>query len=132
MRPPETPPPPGTFRVLVVEDEFLIALELQAILEAGGFQVLGPLATVAAALDRLQTERPDAAILDVSVRGQWITPVAHVLRAMKVPFVLASAYAPADLAAEPALATARNLGKPTSPVELVSLMHAYRRRAATG
>lgn len=121
---------PWTFRVLVVEDEFLIAMELSAALQAGGFQVLGPVPTVKAALGLLQTERPDAAVLDVSLRGERITPVAKVLIAMEVPFVLATAYLPADLAAtEPVLATVRNLGKPTPAPDLMSVMHEYRRAA---
>lgn len=126
---PETPSALWTFRVLVAEDEFLIAMELDGILRTGGFEVLGPVSTVAAAVGRLETEPPDAAVLDVSLRGQRITPVAHLLLARNVPFVLASAYLPADLAAEPVLSTARNLGKPTSPLELLSVMHEYRRAA---
>lgn len=127
MPPPETAPL-WTFRVLVAEDEFFIAMELDATLRGAGFEVMGPVSTVAAALDRLSAERPDAAVLDVNLRGERVTPVAHVLLAMDVPFVLASAYLPADLTAEPALTAARNLGKPTSAVELVSVMHEYRRQ----
>lgn len=119
-----------SFRVLVVEDEFLIAMDLDGILRRGGFEVLGPVSTVDAALQRLQADRPDAAVLDVSLHGERITPVAEVLLAMNVPFVLTSAYLPDDLAGEPALATARNLGKPTSPTVLVAVMHEYRTAAA--
>lgn len=127
---PETASSVPHFRVLVAEDELLIAMELHAVLENGGFEVLGPVSTVAAALRRLQVERPDAAVLDVSLRGESVAPVARVLLAMKVPFVLASAYVAADLAREPALAQARNLGKPTSPVALVTAMREYRKSAA--
>ena len=115
---------------MVVEDEFLIAMELSTILKNGGFEVVGPVSTVAAALDRLQSVRPDAAVLDVSLRGERVTPVAEVLLAMRVPFVLASAYLPADLAGEPSLAKARNLGKPTSATALLQAMEEYRGRAA--
>jgi CheY-like chemotaxis protein len=121
---------PSTFQVLVVEDEFLIAMELKAVLEEDGFGVLGPFPTVAAALARLEAERPDAAVLDVSLRGERVTPVALVLLAMNVPFVLASAYVPADLASEPALSAARNLGKPARRADLVGAMRAYRLAAA--
>lgn len=117
----------SAFRVLVVEDEFLIAMEVAAVLTNGGFEVIGPVSTVAAALHRIHAARPDAAVLDVSLRGgERVTPVAHVLLAMNVPFVLASAYLPADLAGEPALATARNVGKPTRPAALVAAMHDFR------
>lgn len=120
---------PSAFRVLVVEDEFLIAMERDAILKEGGFEVLGPVSTVQAALRQIRAERPDAAVLDVSLRGEKITPVAAVLLAMNVPFVLASAYIPADLADDPTLASVRNLGKPTSPAVLLNAMHEYRRSA---
>jgi DNA-binding response OmpR family regulator len=115
---------------LVVEDEFLIAMELDAVLKKGGFEVLGPVSSVAAALSLIQAERPDAAVLDVSLRGERVTPVAEVLLANKVPFVLASAYLPEDLAAEPALSNARTLGKPTPPAALIAVMDDYRRSAA--
>jgi DNA-binding response OmpR family regulator len=55
---------------LLEEDEFLIAMELCAVLERGGFEIIGPVPTVSAALRRLQTERPGAAVLDVSLRGE--------------------------------------------------------------
>jgi DNA-binding response OmpR family regulator len=108
--------------VLVVEDELLIAMELDDVLQDAGFQVLGPVASVEGALDRLRTERPHAAVLDVSLRGERVTPVAEVLLSMNVPFVLTTAFGEADLAGEPPLANARKLGKPTPPGQLVNLL----------
>jgi two-component system, response regulator PdtaR len=102
-----------TPRILVVEDEFLIAMELDITLSSAGYQVLGPAPNVSAALGLLRAERPDAAILDVNLAGEWITPVAEVLRAMFVPFILASGYGAADLHAEPVLRDAVNVGKPS-------------------
>jgi DNA-binding response OmpR family regulator len=128
-------PPPGEpasassgFRVLVVEDEFLVAMELAAVLQDAGFEVVGPAATVAFALARIHAEPPHAAILDVSLRGERVTPVAEVLLALNVPFVLASAFEAADLADEPSLAGARNLGKPTSPATLIDAMAGFQAR----
>ena len=100
-------------RILVVEDEFLIAMELDITLTSAGYQVLGPAPNVSAALGLLRTERPDAAVLDVNLAGEWVTPVAEVLRAMIVPFILASGYGAADLHAEPVLRDAVNVGKPS-------------------
>ncbi len=99
-------------QILVVEDEFLIAMELDMTLRSAGYQVLGPVLNVSAALELLQTERPDAAVLDVNLAGEWVTPVAEMLRAMFVPFILASGYGASDLHAEPALRDAVNVGKP--------------------
>jgi two-component system, response regulator PdtaR len=102
-----------TRRILVVEDEFLVAMELDITLQSAGYQVLGPVPNVSAALRLLRAERPDAAVLDVNLAGEWVTPVAEVLRAMFVPFILASGYCAADLHAEPVLRDAVNVGKPS-------------------
>jgi DNA-binding response OmpR family regulator len=106
------PPGAAVSRILVVEDEFLIAMEMEAMLIDGGFRVIGPVATVAAALAIIEKEPPDAAVLDVSLRGERVTPVASVLRAMSVPFVLASAFDPGELNKDAALAGVLNIGKP--------------------
>jgi DNA-binding response OmpR family regulator len=95
-----------------VEDEFLIAMELDTFLKNAGYEVLGPVPNVSEALGVLAAERPDAAVLDVSLQGEWVTPVAEVLKAMSVPFILASAYSAADLQAAPVLWNATNVGKP--------------------
>jgi two-component system, response regulator PdtaR len=50
--------------VLIVEDEPLIALDLEAMLERRGARIVGPAATVREALSLLQSERPDVALLD--------------------------------------------------------------------
>ena len=102
-----------TRQILVVEDEVLIALELEQMLQRAGYQVVGPAATVALALGLLRQVRPDAAVLDVNLAGERVTPVAEVLRAMAVPFVLASGYAATDLSDEEVLRDAINVGKPT-------------------
>jgi DNA-binding response OmpR family regulator len=95
-----------------VEDEFLIAMELDSTLRSAGFHVLGPAASVSAALELLRAERPEAAVLDVDLAGEWVTPVAEVLRAMIVPFILSSGYNAADLHVVPVLRNAVHVGKP--------------------
>lgn len=79
-------------RVLVVEDEFLIALDLLAILDDLGCLALGPAPTVEEALRMLATDPPDAALLDLNLRGTRATPVAEALAASGVPFATATAY----------------------------------------
>lgn len=106
----------GSPHILIVEDEFFVAMDLSEILEADGYAVLGPVASVAQALELLRHRTPDAAVLDVSLRGgERVTPVARVLAAMRVPFVLTSAQAPEHLAQEAVLTGAVNLGKPITP-----------------
>jgi DNA-binding response OmpR family regulator len=88
-------------------------MELETGLRNAGFKVLGPAPSVSTALELLRAERPDAAVLDVNLAGERVTPVAEVLRAMCVPFVLASGYNRADLHEDPVLRDAVNVGKPS-------------------
>lgn len=106
----------------MVEDELLIAMEVTAVLEESGFRVLGPVASVRAVLTLLNQQRPDAAVLDMSLRGEMVTPVAHILRRMGVPYVIASAYDRADWPQDEALNGIPNLGKPTSPSDLTTAL----------
>jgi DNA-binding response OmpR family regulator len=101
-----------TRKVLVVEDEFLIAMELRRTLTEAGYDVVGPVATVSAALSALRQSHPDACVLDVDLRGEPACPVAEALRDMQVPFVLSSAYSQNEIDTHVALAGAANIGKP--------------------
>ncbi|RDI53594.1 response regulator [Microvirga subterranea] len=80
-------------RILVVEDEYMMADDLQYDLEKAGAKVVGPVPSVADALRLLATEDAiDGAILDVNLRGEKAYPVADVLRDRGIPFVLATGY----------------------------------------
>ena len=109
-------------RILVVEDEYLIALELDIQLRAAGYRVIGPAPDVDRALKLLRDEAPDAAVLDVNLAGEWVTPVAHALQAMSVPFILASGYVAADLQGIPVLRDAVNVGKSWRPDYLLQAL----------
>ncbi len=98
--------------VLVVEDELLIAMDLEMTLEKHGHTVLGPATSIKSALSLLEHTRPDVALLDINLRGQVIVPVAERLRDMKVPFVLSSAYRSFDFIGSDVLSNAENIGKP--------------------
>lgn len=80
-------------RVLVVEDESLVAMLLETILEDMGCEPVGPAATVEDGL-RLAADggRVDAALLDVNVAGRQVFPVAEALRERGVPFVFSTGY----------------------------------------
>jgi two-component system, response regulator PdtaR len=107
---------------LVVEDEYLIAMELDTQLRTAGYRVIGPAPDVSAALELLKAERPDAAILDVSLAGEWVTPVAEVLHSMSVPYMLASGYVAPDLQSERSLRDAVNIGKTWRPELLLEVL----------
>jgi two-component system, response regulator PdtaR len=115
-------PPPDGRLVLVVEDEFLIALDLELLLRRHGWRVLGPAATVAAALRLLRGAMPDVAVLDVNLGGELVTPGAAELRVRGVPFVLASAYDRLGLLRDAVLAAAPNVGKPTDERRLLAAL----------
>ena len=67
--------------MLVVEDEALIACDLQQILEAHGYRVIGPASSPARALDLIEHETPDLALLDVNLGGTNSFALADVLTA---------------------------------------------------
>lgn len=78
--------------VLVVEDEYFLADDVRRGLEAAGAVVLGPVATLAAALRLIDGRRPDFAVLDINLRGRVSYEAAERLLAQDVPFVFATAY----------------------------------------
>lgn len=91
----EPPKAPGRRRVLLVEDEELIALQLSAELTHLGWQVVGPAASVAEAQTFLARDF-DVAILDVNLRGRPVYPLAEELKRLRVPFVFCTGYEIAD------------------------------------
>lgn len=103
-------------RILVVEDEMLIALIIEETLQDLGCVVVGPVGRVDAALQLAKDETLDAAILDVSIRGGKVYPVAEQLLARGIPFVLASGYG--DWALPDAFQAQPRLTKPFTPQRL--------------
>ena len=79
-------------RVLVVEDEALVAMLLETILEDMGCMAVGPAATVDEGLRMAADEAVDAALLDVNVAGRQVFPVAQALKDRGVPFVFSTGY----------------------------------------
>ena len=90
----DTDTPQGApLRVLVVEDEWMLADELRRDLEAAGATVLGPVGSVDEALRVLSDQPvPDAAVLDVNLNTKMVFPVATALRKRGVPFVFTTGY----------------------------------------
>jgi DNA-binding response OmpR family regulator len=108
--------------VLIVEDEFLIAMDLKQMLEEDGWRVMGPVATVGAALRLLEGELPSVALLDVNLRNELVTPVAESLKERGVPFAVASAFEKPDRIGGEVLAGAPNVGKPTVERRLLAAL----------
>ena len=106
-------------RVLIVEDDYLIAERLSRAIEDDGFAVIGPVDTVAGALGLLGRERPDAALLDVRLRHGDSLEIARALRQRGVPFAVVSGYTRESL--PPEMAAAPFLAKPLGEVELIEI-----------
>jgi len=79
-------------RVLVVEDEMIVAWLLEDMLADFGCVVVGPAARVEQALAVIDAEAIDAAVLDLNLNGQKSYPVADALAARGVPFVFSTGY----------------------------------------
>ena len=75
-------------RILIVEDEVLIAMDVERMLIQEGCTVIGPVGTVARALNVIPGGEIDAAVLDVNLGRERIFPVAELLVERKTPFVL--------------------------------------------
>jgi PAS domain S-box-containing protein len=103
-------------RVLVVDDEALIALEVAAALEEAGYEVIGPARSVAQAMALIRDHGCDAAVLDVNLGRESSAPVAQRLEAVGVPFLTLSGYSQSQL--PQAFRSGRYLGKPLGPAQL--------------
>lgn len=79
-------------RILVVEDDMMIALLVEEALQGFGCVVIGPVGKLDAALRLASDEVLDAAILDVTIRGGQVFPVAERLISRGIPFAFASGY----------------------------------------
>ncbi|RZJ17727.1 MAG: response regulator [Brevundimonas sp.] len=80
-------------RVLIVEDESLVAMLLETILEDMGCAPVGPASTVEEGVRLVQAEAElSCALLDVNVAGTTVFPVADALKARGVPFVFSTGY----------------------------------------
>ncbi|TPJ65728.1 response regulator [Mesorhizobium sp. B2-6-1] len=86
-------------RVLVVEDEWLIAEDTALVLRSAGYQVVGPAPSVAAALRLVGSDKIDMALLDIQLNGETSLPLAETLQAQGVPFALMTGFGARDLPA---------------------------------
>lgn len=110
-------------RVLLVEDEGLVALMLEDLLEDLGCQIAGSPASVGAALAWIEAGgSADVALLDVNLNGESVFPVAEALKARGVPFAFATGYG-ADH--DPRFNDAPLLGKPIRQDRLEALLRCY-------
>ena len=100
-------------RIMIVEDELLIAMDVEAALLDQSWRVLGPVPDVARALAMLETVTPDAVCLDMNLNGTLSAPIAEVLKQRDIPFVIVTGYNDRNVT-DPAFAGAPIVHKPFS------------------
>jgi PAS domain S-box-containing protein len=106
-------------KVLVIEDEPLVAMDLVSILEDVGASVTGPVGSVDEALQVISTGRFDAAFLDGNLHGHPVDEVAAALTKAGTPFVFVSGYGKESLPAS--FSSVDVVGKPFSPDAILDM-----------
>jgi DNA-binding response OmpR family regulator len=107
-------------RVLLVEDEAIVAIDIADQLTEAGFLVVGPAPSVAKALKLIEEVGCDVAVLDVNLRNETVEPVARELRSRSLPFLFLSAVSKDHL--PPGFDEEMLLPKPARPAVLVAAL----------
>ncbi len=107
-------------KVLVVEDEFLVATLIEDMLESAGCTVCGPVPRLAEAIEAASREACDMAVLDVNLAGERIFPVAEILARRNLPFVFVTGYGANTLPSE--YAACPRLHKPFKRADLLAAL----------
>lgn len=109
-------------RILVVEDDYIVANECSALLRRNGAQVIGPVPDVARARATLFHERPDCILLDINLKGEMAFDLAREVMMRGVPLIFTTGY---DRSVLPSSLRGRPLMQ--KPVETRELIHVVRR-----
>lgn len=113
-------------RVLVVEDQFLLAIDMADALTDAGFEVVGPAGTLDDAFELVDAGDIDIAVVDCDLRGREVTSLVHALSARGVPTVMVTGYSESSPDVSAAKPT-RYLQKPVASEAVVrvldSLLH---------
>ena len=126
-----TGPDLAGLRILVVEDELLVAMMIEDALRESKCEIIGPVGTIKAALAAVQRHTLDGALLDSNLHGRAITPVAEELSARAVPFIMVTGYASSALDVE-VVRTAPRIIKPfTDKLLAATMMEVFGTRPAT-
>ena len=120
-------------RVLVVEDDYFIALELCTALRGAGAELIGPARDVESGLAAIRDQSIDCAVLDINLQGRMGFRIAEELRARGVPAIFATGYdgktIPPELADLPRLEKPVDLSALCRAVESAVLKATQDRRA---
>ncbi len=116
-------------RVLIVEDDGIIALDLRMVIEGAGCRIVALEFTVEEGARRARDEQLDMALLDVQVNGSTTFELADTLIARRIPFVFLTGYSAESLPDR--FAANRVVRKPFSPKRLLSALDQVMRRAGS-
>jgi DNA-binding response OmpR family regulator len=116
------------YRVLVVEDDYFVAIDLCATLRACGAMVLGPAPNVAVGRNLAREQAPDCALLDVNLHGELVFQLAEELQARGVHTIFTTGYDPEFI--PPPLRSTPYIQKPVEAHTLVRSIRADRPRSA--
>jgi CheY-like chemotaxis protein len=86
-------------RILVVEDELLVAMLAETLLAEAGCQIIGPIGRLSSAIKAAEEEQIDAAVLDVNLNGEPVFACAEILSRRGIPFLFVSGYGASGLPA---------------------------------
>lgn len=78
--------------ILLIEDDPLLAMDVEMVLKAAGYRVIGPVATSADAIAVLHDESPDMTILDLNLGTEMVFPVFDCLARIGIPFIILSGH----------------------------------------
>ena len=106
-------------RILIIEDELLIALMIEEMVREVGYRVSGVAHTLPMAKLEIAKRNYDAVLLDINIGGQYRAEIADRLPAWGVPFAFVTGY---DYLVEPRHAQAPVLQKPFTPAQLRELL----------
>lgn len=111
-------------RILLVEDDLLIAMDMEEFLHGMGCNVIGPIARLDEAIARADTEELHGAIVDLNLRGESSFPLIEKLRLASIPVICCSGYV--DLPeVKSQLKDVPALSKPWTPDHLVATMRSH-------
>jgi two-component SAPR family response regulator len=108
-------------RILIVEDEFLVAMLVEEMLQDLRCEIVGPVSTLEEAIATVRQNHLDGALLDVNLNGKNVSPVADELLGHEVPFILVTGYG-GHKADPPVLTRAPRVTKPVNFEQLADRM----------
>ncbi len=107
-------------KILLVEDDFIVAFDMQVLLQDCGAEVLGPASSVAEGQALAASQKPHAAVLDVNLNGEFVFALAQQLREQGVPMLFTTAHMDDDGLFSECDKSVPRVAKPVLPAVLIA------------